>query len=350
MACRQLPYLQRERSRHGRVKWFFRKFRGPRIRLPDDYGTPEFMAAYEAALRGTPARSPANRHASGTLCWLVDEWRQSSDWSGTSGATRKQRENILQHVLELSGSAPFAAISSADIRAGRERRQNTPAAANNFLKTMRALYRWAKEAGHVDSDPAKDVPFLKIKTKGFTPWTLEDVALYRKRWPLGTRQRVALEVLLNTGLRRSDAVRVGRQHVKDDTITINTFKSENGQHETVTVYIPISEELREALAHGPTGDLAFLVGAQGRPLTKESFGNNFREWCNEAGLAKGKSAHGLRKLLASKIADNGGSEMELQALFGWTTNQQSLLYTKSANRKRLALQAAFKVTTAGKDD
>lgn len=350
MPRRQLPYLQREKSRHGRAKWFFRKFRGSRIRLPDEYGTPEFMTAYEAALKGAPARARVSRHDSGSLAWLVDQWRQSSDWSGTSRATRKQRENILQHVLGSSGDAPFAEISSSDIRAGRERRQNTPAAANNFLKTLRALFRWAKEAGHVESDPAKDVPFLKTKTKGFTPWTPDDVALYRKRWPLGTRQRVALEVLLNTGLRRSDAVRVGRQHVKDDTITINTFKSENGQHETVTVYIPVSEQLREALAHGPTGDLAFIVGAQGRPLTKESFGNNFRDWCKEAGLAKGKSAHGLRKLLASMVADNGGSEMELQALFGWVTNQQSLLYTKSANRKRLALQAAMKVTTASRED
>ena len=214
---------------------------------------------------------------------------------------------------------------------------------------MRALFRWAKEAEHVEIDQAIAVPFLTVKTKGFTPWTIEDVAHYRKRWQLGTRQRVALEVLLNTGLRRSDAVRVGRQHVKDDVITINTFKSENGQHETVTVYIPISEELRQTLAHGPTGDLSFIVGAQGRPLTKESFGNNFREWCDEAKLAKGKSAHGLRKLLASMVAEGGGSEMELQALFGWVTGQQSQLYTKSANRRRLALQAAMKVTTLGHD-
>lgn len=85
-------------------------------------------------------------------------------------------------------------------------------------------------------------------------------------------------------------------------------------------------------------------------MTKERFGKDFRQWCKEAGLEKGKSAHGLRKLLASMVADSGGSEMELQALFGWVTNQQSLFYTKSANRKPLALQAAMKVTTAGGGD
>ena len=84
-----------------------------------------------------------------------------------------------------------------------------------------------------------EVPFLKAKTTGFTHWTVEDVALYRKRRPLGTRQRVALEVILNTGLRRSDADCIGRQHVKNNVITINTFKSENGQQATVTVFIPL---------------------------------------------------------------------------------------------------------------
>jgi hypothetical protein len=50
---------------------------------------------------------------------------------------------------------------------------------------------------------------------------------------------VALEVILNTGLRRSDADCIGRQHVKNNVITINTFKSENGQQATVTVFIPL---------------------------------------------------------------------------------------------------------------
>ncbi len=327
--------------------WYFRRGRSVRVRLPDDYGSPAFMDAYEAALRGASSTRKVSGAPGNSLQFLVDAWRQSSDWAGTSIATRKQRENILHHVLETAGRTPFEAISASHIREGRERRKDAPAAANIFLKTMRALFRWAKEAELVTVDPAKDVPFLKAKTRGFTPRTLEDVMKYRCRWPLGTRQRVALEVILNTGLRRSDAVRVGRQHVKDDVNTINTFKSENGRQATVTVYIPILPALHEALKAGPTGDLAFIASERGVHLTKESFGNCFRRWCAEAGLSKGKSAHGIRKLCASRIADNGASEMELQSLFGWVTNQQSVVYTREANRKRLALQAALKLMGDG---
>ena len=134
-------------------------------------------------------------------------------------------------MLKSAGNSPFEDITPKVIRDGRERRQKTPAAADNFLKTMRALFRWAKEAKHITVDPAKEVPFLTMKTRGFTPWTLEDVFNYRERWDLGTPERVALEVILNTGLRRSDAVRLGRQHVKDEAATITLQKTESQQRD-----------------------------------------------------------------------------------------------------------------------
>jgi len=155
--------------------WYVRVNRGPRIRIPGEYGTPEFVACYRAALEGKTTSVKVSKASKGSLNWLVDEWRQSSDWASTSLATRRQRENILIHVLKSAGNSPFEEITPKVIRDGRERRQKTPAAANNFLKTMRALFRWAKEAEHISVDPAKEVPFLTVKTKGFTPWALEDV-------------------------------------------------------------------------------------------------------------------------------------------------------------------------------
>ena len=63
-----------------------------------------------------------------------------------------------------------------------------------------------------------------------------------------------------------------------------------------------------------------------------------RKACYQAGVKA--SSHGLRKWAAAKLAEEGGSEMELQAKFGWKSQEQSSVYTRSANRKRLALQAA----------
>lgn len=337
MPKQKLPYVNRHVNRHGKVYWFFRARHGDRIRLPGDYGSPEWQAAYDAALSGIARLKPPEVRASrGTLRWLVEHWKRSSDWAGTSIATRRQRDNILQHILAKSGDRAVEEITDDAIRAGREKRKDTPAAANNFLKTMRALFRWAKEEKLVDADPAKDVKFIKVKTEGFAPWSMADVEAYRARWALGTRERLALELLINTGLRRSDMVRVGRQHVKDQIIHIRAGK--NG----VELYIPILPRLSEALAAGPVGEMSFLSSQYGRPMTKESFGNVFKGWCRAAGI-RAKSAHGIRKLAATIVAENGGSEQELQALFGWTTNTMSAVYTREANRKRQSLQAAFKM-------
>lgn len=323
-------------SRSGTVRWYVRRGNGPKIRVHGVYGTPEFEANYLAVMSGVLNEKPKVKAGKqGTLRWLVDMWKQSSDWAQTSPATQKQRENILLHVLKTAGDADYAAYTEADIRAGRERRKDTPAAANNFLKTMKALYRWAKESDLIAADPAKDVKKLRLKTGGFPPWTLEEVEKFRARWPLGTRERLALEILLNTGLRRGDAVRLGRQHVKDGVASFRAEKT------NVTLYIPITPTLKAAIDAGPTGDLTYIATEKGLPMVKEGFGNWFRKACNAAGISK--SAHGLRKLAATVLGDTSGSELELQALFGWVTNDQSLVYTREANKRRLALQAAMKL-------
>lgn len=81
----RLPYVNRHVNRHGKVYWFFRARHGQRIRLPGDYGSPEWQAAYDAALAGVAQTKPPEVRASrGTLAWLVEHWQRSSDWGGTS--------------------------------------------------------------------------------------------------------------------------------------------------------------------------------------------------------------------------------------------------------------------------
>ncbi|MBV8795860.1 MAG: tyrosine-type recombinase/integrase, partial [Hyphomicrobiales bacterium] len=91
---------------------------------------------------------------------------------------------------------------------------------------------------------------------------------------------------------------------------------------------------------------AFIVSAEGKPYVKESFGNNFRDWCTAAKITK--SAHGLRKLAATIDAENGYTAAELGAKYGWADLKMPSLYTRSADRERLALNAAARVKNQGK--
>jgi len=56
-----------------------------------------------------------------------------------------------------------------------------------------------------------------------------------------------------------------------------------------------------------------------------------------------KSAHGLRKAAATRAAENGATAHELMAIFGWVDIKEAELYTRAANRRRLAAQAMSKL-------
>jgi integrase len=268
---------------------------------------------------------------------LIERYRETTAWSYLSPATRRQRENIFSHVLETAGKQPFAKITTATIMADRDRRANTPAQARNFLDAMRGLFRWALKAGliKVDATVAVDNP-PRPKTDGFGIWSEDDIATYEARWPIGTRQRVWLDVLLYTGLRQGDAVRLGRQHVKNGIVSLKTEKTD------VVVTLPILPVLAKTLEAGPCGDLTFIAGENSHPLAKESFGNLFRKACNAAGL-RSRSAHGLRKAAATRAANAGATVAELEAIFGWSGGSMAALYTRAADRRRLARGAMHKL-------
>jgi integrase len=147
-----------------------------------------------------------------------------------------------------------------------------------------------------------------------------------------------LDVYLYTGLRRGDAARVGKQHVSNGVIALPTEKS---QGKTV-VHLPLLDVLKRTLAAGPTGDLAFICTSQGQPYVKEALGNAFKDACVAAGILN-KSAHGLRKAAATRAAENGATAHELMAIFGWKDIKEAEIYTRAADRKRLAAKAMSKL-------
>lgn len=336
---RQLPqYVYRERTRHGKSVYYFRKGKARRLRLPD-FGSADFEAAYHAALLGVVSEGKRAKPVSGTLGWLIEQYRQSSKYAGLSYATRRQRDNIFAGVKKSAGHLPYRLLTRQLIARGCDDRAATPHQARHFLDSMRGLCAWAVKAEYLSDNPAAGVENPpQPATDGYTPWAEVDVAAYERKWGKETRERVWMHVLLYTGLRRGDAVRLGRQHVRDGAFVLKTEKT------GTEVTIPIRAELAETLRVGPTGDLAYVAGASGQPLAKESFGNMFRDACKAAGVTK--SAHGLRKLAAIRAAEAGATVDELDALFGWSGGRTSSIYTRKADRKRLARRAMDKIVNA----
>lgn len=335
-----LPYLQREKRRQGFAYYVRLSRETPRVRVRGDYESPEFMAAYHAAVNRQEPPEPAKPNPK-SLAWLVARYRESSAWAGLSVATRRQRDNIFNHVLEVAGLEPYARITKKVIVHGVDRRRETPGAARHFLQAMRGLFRWAVSVDHAEHDPTEGVKVKRPKTDGFAVWPEEWCAAYEKRWPLGTKERVWYEVLLGAGLRRGDAVRFGRQHVKiveveiGGEMVVQRRAMVRAEKNNEVAYFLVSDRLQRALDTGPIGELTYIVGVKGKPLTKESFGNMFGEACRAAGVPG--SAHGIRKAKATDEVERGASGAKLDAMFGWRTGSNtSAIYIKKANRAKLA--------------
>jgi integrase len=278
-------HLVREVTRHGRPVWYVQVGQGPRVRMREPYDSPAFRRDYRLAVEGKPV-GPPKGPVVGTLSWLIAKYLETAEWSDLAPATRKQRHAVYRTVEETAGQEPVKAIDPRAILVGRDRRRDQPHAANNFLKAMRGLFGWALAADYVTADPTLGVKLLSGNNddSGFHAWTEEELARFEAQWPLGTRQRLAFDLLLYTGLRRGDAVRLGRPHVRGGEFTLRTEKT------GMVVVAPILPALAASIDAAPTGEFTFIATERGRPFTKESFGTWFGKVCRAAGCPG--SAHG----------------------------------------------------------
>ena len=231
---------------------------------------------------------------------------------------------VMATILAMVVATILAMVLATDITADRVSELvsarsasafgNPQTSSNNFGPAARGLFKWAKTAQHISIDPTAGVSNPKRKKgPGFPVWTEEDVERYYARWPLGSKERVWIDVLSLTGGRRSDAVVIGRQHVRDGMATFRPEKSQ-GQ---IVVSIPILPVLQRTLDAGPIGELAFICGKNGKPFKKESFGNVFKEALHKgAGWLLNKSAHGCRKIWRDQGSrerrDSGRAQRDLR--------------------------------------
>ena len=333
--------------------------------LPGPKGSPEFVAEYNKRLAAylassgrvavPKARGGPRQSTPYTIGWAFDEYKKSSAWlHGTLGdSTRAQRDSILFELRTEIGAEPLKILNRDAIEGALKRRATTPHRANHVLKTLRHFGEWASTS-EIDGrrisnkNPCEGIkPLRAPKTQGseFNPdaedghitWSEDEIAQFEARWPLGTRQRLVFSVLLYTGLRISDAVGLGRQHLQaDGSLQVRTIK--NGRR----VYLGVRKPLQTALdagPHGAPGVLAFITSEYGRPYTKESLGNWFRDNAVKPSGFMRRSAHGLRKAAARRFAELGMNEATLNAIFGWSDPRMAAYYVRQASMKGQALAA-----------
>jgi integrase len=351
----EFPFLRSYRTQHGKLVIYYRR-NGRNKRLHTAPGTAEFQREYDEAVAALgisvpkPARIGAKPQAR-TVRWLVVEYLGSHHFRQLDAATtQRQRTRVVERLCQepikpgsplTVADMPIARFDADAVRALRDRHDDRPEAARHLLKTISQMFDWAiKEcpAAGITINPVLGVKRPRPKaTGGHHTWSPAEVEKYEARHPIGTKARLALAILLYTGLRLSDAVRVGPANVSDGWLTVSVHK--NRGRSPMILQLPVLPELQAIMDATELGASTFLVTDHGKPFASEkSFGNKVRDWCDQAGLAH-CSAHGVRKAAATIIAERGATVDQLKAIFGWRKNSQAEVYVAAANRKRLAADA-----------
>jgi integrase len=323
------------------MRFYFRRVGHKQVPLPGMPGSAEFMAAYQTALTGEPLAIGAGRTKPGSMSALAVSWYGSADFRQLAPASQTTYRRIVERFLAEHGDKPVALLQPKNVRMLIDAKVQTPTVANRLLSILHLLMRHAVERGMRSDDPTLQVRRVRYKVRGFPTWSEDNIAAFEARWPLGSRARLAMSLLLYTGQRRSDVIRMGRQHLRGGAIDVKQQKT--GERLT----IPLHQDLAAAIDASPSNHLTFLMTEAGQPFASgNAFYNWFTDCVRAAGIPPGLSPHGLRKAAARRLAEAGCTPHQIASITGHTTLKEIERYTKAVDQVQLAKAAIARIGKA----
>ena len=279
MANLRLQYVKGYVDRHGRARHYLRKPGCKPVALPGLPGTEEFMRAYAEGLGEQTPRTEigASRTTAGSVNAMVVGYVASAAFHNLAPGSRAQYRRIFEGLRREHGNRSIATLERKHVVMMLDAKAKTPVAARDFLRCLRLLIAYAIQIGVRQDDPTAGVRVKLPKTDGFRTWTEEDIAAFEAAYPVGSKPRLALALLLNTALRCADVVRVGRGNIRNGVVTITQRKTGGA------LAIRVTAVLAEAINAAAPGDaLVFLINEYGNAFTAKGFGKWFTAQCHES--------------------------------------------------------------------
>lgn len=325
----------------GNVRYYYRPKGQKGIRMPDlppDH--PDFLGAYaEAAGSPKPVRA---RAGSGSLALAVEGYLKSDVFLvGLAEGTRAVRRRMLDEIRERYGHGRVIDLQTKHIEADLSRFAGH--ARNNHLKAWRGFGKWLAETYKI-ADPTADAKKAPVaQSDGHPPWSEDEIEAFRAHWPIGTRERLAFELIFWTGARISDAVRLGQGNVDREGWIVFRQQKTGGE-----VAIPFARALPN-FAEDMECDLAFFHAAlnarnerhltwmttfHGKSRSVKAAGQWFAAKARAAGIS-GRSAHGLRKSRARALAEAEGTSAQIGAWTGHESLSEIERYIRNFNKRKV---------------
>jgi integrase len=256
-----------KRRKDARLRYYFRRKGQPAIPLPGAPGSHEFNEAYADALAATEPELGASRTAPGTIDALVVNYYSSTEWHRLNEETKRLRKIYLEKFREQYGHCRVATLQNKDVRIILDRIEK-PVVRRHWLFMLRSLMKVAIPSLRSD-DPTAGIK-IAHKTRPHHTWTSQEIEQYRSRWPLGTQQRLVMELALETVSRRGELVRLGPQHIE----VVDGIRKIRIQriHGSADSFIEVTPELGAAIDAIPRQHALFITTKDGAPRSKRGLG------------------------------------------------------------------------------
>ncbi|MCA1907987.1 MAG: tyrosine-type recombinase/integrase [Magnetospirillum sp.] len=358
----------RKRQKDGTVRVHY-YHRATKTKLPDDPTSTEFITRLNE-LNAQMDAKPAAGAAPGTIAALIEHYRGSQEFKGLRDKTRRDYTRYLEVIREEWGKNRVAGIDREAVLNLRDAFQDTPRTANYVMAVLRLLLTFAVDRPSVyglKHNPASRPKKLKTGD-GHRPWEEGEIAAFRAHWRLGTVERTAFEIGLNTGQRGEDIIAMERVHIGADG-SIAVAQEKTGAR----VWVPQSLDLMAALAawDKAQAERVSAVEAAGKPvplamrrmlLTTET-GRAFKvdrfrhvmigAYQDVGGLhagleSGGVTTHGLRYTAATILHELGNDWDTIASITGHETVQMVRKYTAKKRKAKVAIASLDKARKGAK--
>lgn len=335
---------------------------GPR--LPGKPGSPEFLAAFNAA------HADRKKPTGEDLRMLASLYRGSPEFTGLADATRKVWTRWLDRISDTEGKAaigslPLAALDDrrvrAEILAWRDQWAHQPRTADYAMQVLSRVLGWGMERGLLALNAAAGIGQLYKGNRADQIWTDAEVSAFVAA---ASSPEVGFIIRLAcvTGLRREDLAELPWSHVGDVAIVKPTHKSRHKK----TAIIPILPETKALLAEireqqtrrlaeltavaekkgrpAPVAPLTVLSNTRGRPWKVTGLDSAVQDGKADATPPIDKHLHDTRGTFGTRLRKKARlTASEIADVLGWDEDRAERLLAVYVDRDDIVRSIAERI-------
>jgi integrase/recombinase XerC len=259
----------------------------------------------------------------------------------TITAYKKDLYQFLEYIREYCGIEQVRQATHMHIRSWMVTMMGeglSPRTVNRKLSTLKAYYRFLLRHEHIDFNPTDKVPAPKVGQRLPSNVKKSEIKRLFELIPFedgfqGMRNRLLLEILYATGIRRGEAIQLLTSDVNLEKGQL-LIKGKGGKDRLV----PLSRELttkiekymtaRKDIIKDPPAEL--FVTDKGKPFYPKLAYRIVKKYLSMVSTNENLGPHALRHSFATHLSENGADLNAVKALLGHSSLASTQIYTHNS--------------------